>query len=74
MNMKSKINYKHISELKLIDASLFVYEPELQPNNKLFYELVKNRYKGNVYMIGNALEIGDLYSDIHSGFYVGKNI
>jgi len=74
LNMKSKINYRYISELKIIDAELFIYEPELVPNNKLFYELVKNRFKGNVYLIGNALEIGDLYNDIHTGFYVGKNI
>ena len=59
---------------KSIDCDLFVYEPELVPNNKLYYDIVDAGYKGEAYLIGQALEGGDLANDIESGYYVGKNI
>ena len=74
LNMKSNNHYSYIAESKTIPADLFIYEPELSPNNKLYYELVNSNFKGELYMIGNALKIGDLGDDIKSGFYVGKNI
>ena len=74
LNMKSKKEYSYLAELKTIDANLFIYEPDLVSNNKLYYDLVKNRYPGKVYLIGDALEVGDLEHSIKTGFYVGKNI
>lgn len=74
LNMKSKKEYSYLAELKTIDADLFIYEPYLVSNNKLYYDLVKNRYPGKVYLIGDALEVGDLEHSIKTGFYVGKNI
>lgn len=74
MNSKAKQRYKFTPQIKTVDAELFVYEPNLSPNNKLYYEFVKNGFKGEIYMIGNALKIGSMYDDILSGFYVGKNI
>ena len=74
LNMKSKRNYKHLPALKTIDAELFIFEPELVPNNKLYIDLVKNRFKGKVYLIGDALEVGGLDNAVRTGYYVGKNI
>ena len=73
-NFKSNSNYKIIPQIKNIDADLFIYEPELFSNNKLYYDIVKSGYSGEVYLVGNALSISDLNDDIKSGFYVGKNI
>ena len=73
-NFKSNSNYKIIPQIKNIDADLFIYEPELFSNNKLYYDIVKSGYSGEVYLVGNALSISDLNDDIKSGFYVGNNI
>ena len=72
--LKSKKKYSYLVELKTIDATLFIYEPELSPNNKLYYDLIKNKFKGQVYLIGDALEIGDLDHAVKTGFFVGNNI
>ena len=74
LNLKSKKKYSYLVELKTIDATLFIYEPELSPNNKLYYNLIKNKFKGQVYLIGDALEIGDLDHAVKTGFFVGNNI
>lgn len=74
LNSKSKQKYKFTPQIKTIDADIFVYEPNLVSNNKLYYDIVKGDFKGEIYMIGNALKIGSMYDDILSGFYVGKNI
>ena len=74
LNMKSNINYKFSPRLKIVDMDLFVYEPQMIPNNKLYYDIVTSGYKGEVYLIGNALQLGDIGDDIKSAFYVGKNI
>lgn len=74
LNMKSKRNHRYLSALKTIDAELFIFEPELVPNNKLYVDLVKNRFKGKVYLIGDALEVGGLDNAVRTGYYVGKNI
>ena len=57
-----------------IDCDYLIYEPELSPNNKLFIDIVNNKYKGEVYLIGNALENSDLSDCIKSGYFVGKNL
>lgn len=57
-----------------LDCDYLIYEPELTPNNKLFIDIVNKRYKGEVYLIGNALEISDLAESIKSGYFVGKNL
>lgn len=74
LNFKSKHKYSYLAELKTVDANLFIYEPELVPNNKLYYDLVKNKFSGQVYLIGDALEVGDLEHSIKTGFFVGNNI
>ena len=74
LNLKSKRSYGFVAELKTIDADLFVYEPELIPNNKLYIDLVTNKFKGNLYLIGDALQVGDIDDSVRSAFYVGKNI
>lgn len=57
-----------------IDCDLLVYEPDIIPNNKLFAEIVNSNYRGEVYMIGNALENCELADIIKSGYFVGKNL
>lgn len=64
---------KFDARVKNLDCDLFIYEPELYPNNKLFYEIVKARFAGEVYLIGNALEISPLSKVISSSFYATKN-
>ena len=57
-----------------IDCDCLIFEPELSPNNKLFIDIVNQKYKGEVYLIGNALENSDLAECIKSGYFVGKNL
>lgn len=57
-----------------IDCDLLVYEPDIIPNNKLYADIVKANYRGEVYMIGNALENSNLADTIKSGYFVGKNL
>lgn len=57
-----------------IDCDLLVYEPDTVPNNSLYIDIVNNKYRGEVYLIGNALENSDLNSCIKSGYFVGKNL
>ena len=74
LNLKSNYNYKFVPKLKNIDLDLFVYEPQIVPNNKLYYDIVASGFKGEVYMIGNALQVGDMTDDVKSAFYVGNNM
>ena len=74
LNTITKSEFPYLAEAKNIDSDLFIYEPEIYPNNKLYYELVKEGYKGELFMVGNALEIGDISNDIHSAFFVANNI
>ena len=73
-NFLSNQNFKYQPIAKILDCNLFIYEPETVPNNKLYYDIVKSNFKGEVYLIGQALENGDLSNDIESGYFVGKNI
>lgn len=74
--------YKIISNEKIkqeqrqinLDCDLLIYEPDTTPNNKLYIDIVKEKYRGEVYLIGNALENGDLSDIIKSGYFVGKNL
>lgn len=74
LNLNSKIEYPFLAEVKNIDCDLFVYEPELYSNNRLYYDLVKSGFDGELFMVGSALEIGSLSNDIHSAFFVANNI
>ena len=74
LNCNSNIEYSYLPEAKNIDCDLFIYEPELYSNNKLYYDLIKAGYQGELFMVGNALEIGTLADDIHSAFFVANNI
>ena len=69
-NSKVKEDNRQIN----LDCDYLIYEPELTPNNKLFIDIVNKKYKGEVYLIGNALEISDLAESIKSGYFVGKNL
>lgn len=74
--------YKIISNEKIkqeqmqinLDCDLLIYEPDITPNNKLYIDIVKENYRGEVYLIGNVLENGDLSDIIKSGYFVGKNL
>lgn len=57
-----------------IDCDLLIYEPDIYPNNTLYVDIVNNYYRGEVYLIGNALENSDLNGCIKSGYFVGKNL
>ena len=72
--MKSCIHYGYQPQTVNIDLDLFVYEPELYSNNKLYYDLVKNGFKGELFLVGDALEVAGLLNNIKSAFFVGKNI
>ena len=74
MNLHSNTKYKKQLRLVSIDMDLFIYEPELVPNNKLFYDIVSSGYTGKVFMIGNALQISDMSDIINSAFFVAKNL
>lgn len=74
MNLKSNVKSKHEKKLFSVDYDLFIYEPEITENNKLYYDIVASGYKGEVYMIGNALQICDDAECIKSAYYVAKNL
>ena len=74
LNMKSCIHYGYQPQTVNIDLDLFVYEPELYSNNKLYYDLVKNGFEGELFLVGDALEVAGLLNNIKSAFFVGKNI
>lgn len=74
LNYISGSNYSFEAKAKTIDCDLFIYEPDIYPNNKIYYELVKNGYNGQLFLIGNALEICDMATIIQSGYFVGKNL
>lgn len=74
LNLRANINYSYEARAKNIDCDLFVYEPDIYPNNRLYYELVKSGYAGELYMIGSALLISDMENDIKTAFYVAKNL
>lgn len=57
-----------------LDCDYLIYEPEISPNNKLFIDIVNKRYRGEVYLIGSALENSDFADLIKSGYFVGKNL
>lgn len=74
MNFKSNVKLKTDKKIFSIDYDLFVYEPEIKENNKLYYDIVASGYKGELYMIGNALQICDNAECIKSAYYVAKNL
>lgn len=74
VNLKSKVTEKTDFRVRNIDCDLFIYEPETYPNNKLYYELVKSGFSGELYLIGNALEIAGMDDDIRSAYFVAKNL
>lgn len=74
INMKFNSVLKNNKKLVLIDYDCFIYEPDLISNNKLYYDIVSSGYKGEVYMIGNALKICDDAECIKSAYYVAKNL
>lgn len=74
LNALSGQTYPYLDIAKEIDCDLFVYEPEIYSNNRLYYDLVKDGFSGELYMIGNALETGTMLDDIKSAFFVANNI
>ncbi len=74
LNIKSKAKYRYEAKAKSIDCDMLVYEPDIKPNNKLFYDLVMNKFSGRIFMIGNALQKSDIENDIKTAFFVSKNI
>lgn len=74
MNIKTGSKIKKQEKLISLDYELFVYEPELIENNKLYYDIISSGYKGDVFMIGNALKISSDADCIKSAYYVAKNI
>ncbi len=74
LNNRANIRYNYETRAKNIELDLFVYEPELYSNNRLYYELAKAGFAGELYMIGNALTVSDMENDIKNAFYVAKNL
>ena len=74
LNLKSKVKYKYTPKLISIDNDIFVYEPELKENNKLYYDIVSSRFCGEVFMVGNALKISSIDEIIKSAYFVAKNL
>ncbi len=74
MNLKSNIKYKREPKLISIDYDLFIYEPEIYENNKVYYDIVSSGYTGEVYMIGNSLKICNDAEAIKSAYFVAKNL
>lgn len=74
MNHKTKESFSYIPQSKTIDQDMFVYEPEIYPNNKLFYDIVKCGFSGELFMVGNSLDIMDLPDIIKTAYFVGNNI
>ncbi len=67
-----KVPYE--ARLLSLDCDLFIYEPETTPNNKLYLELVKNGYAGEIFVVGEALKTSTLDDDIQTAYFVSKNI
>ena len=59
---------------KNIDMDMFIYEPEIYSNNKLFIDLVSSKYKGQIFSIGNSLYPCDFEECIKTAFFVAKNL
>lgn len=74
LNFKSGNTFGFDARVKNLDLDLFVYEPDIYPNNKLFYELVNAGFKGQLYLIGNALQTQEMFDDIKSAYFVAKNL
>lgn len=74
LNLRSKYNYKYEPKLISKDLDLFIYEPDLIPNNSLFYDIVNSNYKGKVFMIGAASKIGSFAEYVNSAYFVAKNL
>lgn len=73
-NLRSGKTYKFEPEAKVIDCNLFIYDPDVVPNNRIFVDIVKNGYMGEIYMVGDCLEISDLSEEIKSAYFVGNNV
>jgi len=74
LNSKSGVKYKLEKKAKILDMDIFINEPTLKSNNKLYYEIVNSNFDGKVFMIGNALYPCDLSESIKTAFFVSKNI
>ena len=74
LNLKSGSSFGYEAKAKNIDIDLFIYEPEIYSNNRLYYELVNAGYTGQLYLIGNALQPLGMYDDIKSAYFVAKNL
>ena len=74
LDIFSNVKLNMEKQLTNIDCDYLIYEPEFIPNNGLYADLVKSGYKGELYLIGNALENSSLAEHIKSGYFVGKNL
>lgn len=74
LDVFSNCKIKTENKITNIDCDCLIYEPEITPNNSLYADIVNKRYKGQVYLIGNALENSSLAEIIKSGYFVGKNV
>ena len=74
LNYKSKQKYKLTDRAKNIDMDLYIYEPEIYSNNKIYIDLVNSKFDGEIFMIGNALYPCEIDECIKSAYFVAKNI
>ncbi len=74
LNHKLNNQISYIAQSKTLDQDMFIYEPDIYPNNKLYYELVKKNFKGELYLVGNAMQEMDLAESIKTAYFVGNNI
>lgn len=74
LKLFSNTRIKSEYQLFNIDCDYLIYEPDISPNNSLYIDIVNKKYRGEVYLIGDALESSNLAETIKSGYFVGKNI
>lgn len=74
LNLKSAIKYPFEPRLISKDIDIFIYEPNLKENNKLFYDIISAGFNGEVFMVGNALKISPIDEVVKSAYFVAKNL
>lgn len=74
MNLKAKKKYKIQERAKSIDLDLFIYEPDICSNNKLYIDIVSSKYFGEVFSVGNSLMPCDFKDCIKMAYFVAKNL
>lgn len=73
-NVRAGKVYKKQPIALMVDCDLFIYDPKVISNNRLFYDCVVSNYSGKLFMIGDCLKISSLSDEIKSAYFVANNI